>query len=129
MEPKTKVASVPEWLQLPEIFAPRIRSESEEVGAVAVLKVGMLAVSVADCANAQVVAPVVVGDKCILPTAVIELSGNPVLHRLPIGLTEWVIDCIALAKVGKNQFPAQVEFGELRGCPYAEFRVKRSDSH
>ena len=88
----------------------------------AVVKVGFLAVSPADCAAARVSAPALAGDKCILPTAVIELDQRPQLHRLPVGLANWVIDCVALARAGKNQFPAQVEFGELRGAPYADFR-------
>jgi hypothetical protein len=44
MPSKESVRSVEEWLELPELSAPRIRSERDD-GAVVTLKVGFLAVS------------------------------------------------------------------------------------
>ena len=129
MEEKSRIVSVSEWLGLPEISTPHISGESEEGATSTVLKVGFLAVSGTDCETARVSASLLVGDRCILPTAVIELGGGPVLRRLPIGLANWVIDCVALAKAGKKLFPTQVEFGELHGNPYADFKFERSASH
>jgi|SRR5271155_5353677 len=129
MEPKTDVASVSEWLKLREISVPDVRSEREEGSVVTVLKVGFLAVSPTDCAASRVSAPVLASGKCILPTAVIDSNGEPLLHRLPIGLANWVIDCVALARTGERLFPTQVEFGALHGNHYADFQLKRPASH
>ena len=45
MPSKESVRSVEEWLELPELSAPRIRSERDDGAVVTVLKVGFLAVS------------------------------------------------------------------------------------
>ena len=129
MDAKTTVASVTQWLDLPLVSAPSIGNEREKGAVMMVLKVGFLAVSQADCAAGRVSIPPSTGNKCILPTALIEMNGSSVLHRLPTGLANWAIDCVALAEAGKKLFPTQVEFGELRGAPYAEFLPQRLTSH
>jgi hypothetical protein len=81
MPSKESVRSVEERLELPELSAPRIRSERDDGAVVTVLKVGFLAVSQEDCRKAGVTAPVVTGGKCFLPTAVVDLEASPLLHR------------------------------------------------
>ena len=49
MPSKESVRPVEEWLELPELSAPRIRSERDDGAVVTVLKVGFLAVSQHDC--------------------------------------------------------------------------------
>jgi hypothetical protein len=125
MKPKTHVTSVGEWLELPEIPVPRVEDESQRGSLLKVNKVGFFIAALKDCQNAGVVASVVAEGKCFLPTAVVHQKGGPALHRLPMGLLNWVVKCVDLARAGNNLFPSEVEFGELRGQPYAEFLLKR----
>jgi hypothetical protein len=112
--------SAEEWLKLPEISVPTLRSDSESGSILTVVKVGFLAVSESDCKRLNVVAPSGLGGKCILPTAVISANGTAELHRIPVELGPWVFDSVALAQAGRMLFPSTVEFGKLNGRVYAQ---------
>jgi hypothetical protein len=79
------------------------------------MKVGFLGVSEADCRKVRIEAKPIVGNKCVLPTSLVEQYGARQLVRLSLDLAPWVIECVALANAGRNPFPSQVEFGELDG--------------
>lgn len=123
MEPGEQITSIEEWLKLSELTVPSLGSNKEPGLIVAVIKVGFLAVGEADCRKMRIYARRVLGDKCVLPTALVEQSGVRQLVRLSLDLAPWVIDCVALANAGQNQFPSKVEFGALNGRAYAEFAL------
>lgn len=120
METSQKISSVSDWVKLPEISIPRLESDKETGTVLVVKKVGFLAVSQDDCIKAGAPANRIAGNKCILPTAVVELDGRVKLWRLPVEFAGWVFDCVALANAERNQFPSKVEFGELNGRVYAQ---------
>jgi hypothetical protein len=128
MEAKTHILSVSEWLELPEVAIPCVQSESGDGVVLDVVKVGFLRASPNDCQRAGVSASTVIDGGCFLPTAVINSNGKSILHRLPVGLAEWVIDCVAIARTGRKPLPSEVEFGELAGRLYAEFVLPQSNS-
>jgi hypothetical protein len=51
----------------------------------------------------------------MLPTTMVQKASEASLHRLPTELSQWVLDAVALAHAGENQFPSKVEFGRLNG--------------
>jgi hypothetical protein len=120
METSQKIPSVSDWMKLPEISIPRLNSDKETGTVLVVKKVGFLAVSEDDCMKAGAPANRIAENKCILPTAVVELDCRVTLLRLPVELAGWVFDCVALANAEQNQFPSKVEFGELNGRVYAQ---------
>jgi len=58
-----------------------------------------------------------------LPTVTVQEKDGPRLYRLPHKLNGSAHDNVALALSGTRVFPCDVEFGVLRGRPYAEFLV------
>jgi hypothetical protein len=121
MPPPEKVSSVEEWLGLPELAVTSLATDEETGSIVTVIKVGFLGVSEADCRKVRIEAKPVVGNKCVLPTSLVEQYGTRQLVRLSLDLAPWAIECVALANAGRNPFPSQVEFGELDGRMFAEF--------
>lgn len=86
------------------------------------LKTGVYRARYAELDDAGVERPE--GDGMIpLPTVTVEEEGDPRLYRLPDKLNGWAYDNVALALSGTRLFPCDVEFGVLRGRPYAEFVV------
>lgn len=120
MEPKDKIESVDEWLNLPEPSFPSLMNNKENGTVYTVQKVGFLAVPETDCRKNNICAQSGPGGKSLLPTAVVEFAGQQQLCRLPLELTSWVFDCVAMAHSGMNSFPSKVEFGVLDGRTYAE---------
>jgi hypothetical protein len=117
----THVISVSEWLKLPEVSMPSLRDNTETGTIVIVAKVGFLLATEADCRQLNLPAEPGPNGKLLLPTAMIQNGDRASLHRLPTDLTSWVVDAVALARIGKNLFPSRVEFGRLDGRPYAEY--------
>lgn len=118
MSAATHVLSVSDWLTLPEVAARTLRDEREPGTMVMVAKVGFLLATDADCRKANITADHGVNGKRVLPTAMIRDGDRAVLHRLPTELAPWVLDAVALAHAGRNQFPSWVEFGRLNGRVY-----------
>ncbi|WP_425952963.1 hypothetical protein [Ralstonia pseudosolanacearum] len=114
------VASVAEWLALPELSIPVVASEADKGTIFMVHKVGFLFVNTADCRAAKLDSPSVADGKSALPTASVDFAGKVTLCRLPTALAEWAFSCVALAQQGIRSFPGKVEFGVLRGRAYAE---------
>ena len=127
MTTKTHVLSISEWLVLPEVKVPTIRNDCEMGAVVQVAKVGFLFATDADCKKAGISAERAPNGKLALPTAIVQEASGPSLHRLPPTLAPWVLDAVALAHAGRNQFPAKVEFGRLNGRVYAEFVIAAND--
>jgi hypothetical protein len=63
----------------------------------------------------------------VLPTAIIQDRDNVSLYRLPTDLAPWVMNAVAMAHAGRNQFPSKVEFGRLEGRVYDDFVVAAND--
>jgi len=113
----SKLSSVEEWLQLPELSLP-VLINAKETGAiymVLVLKFGFLLASKNDCKVNGLDPRIESFGKCILPTIDIESSKESMLFRLPLKLASWAFDNVALANTGMNHFPSKVEFGVLDG--------------
>lgn len=123
MTTKTHVLSISDWLVLPEVKVPTIRNDSEMGAVVQVAKLGFLFATDADCKKAGISAERAPNGKLALPTALVQEASGPSLHGLPPTLAPWVLDAVALAHAGRNQFPAKVEFGRLNGRVYAEFVI------
>jgi hypothetical protein len=121
MEKVERIGSVQEWMNLPEVFLPVIENGKGTGSIYNVLKVGFLAVSQAQCKQMGLNGVTAYGGKYILATAVVDFAGQRQLCRLPIGLTHWAFDCVALANSGNKPFPSKVEFGLLDGQAYAQF--------
>jgi hypothetical protein len=125
MSDATHVLSLSDWRALPEVRVPTLRNEAETGTIVVVAKVGFLLATEEECADAHISAEPGPNGKFILPTAMIQEVKVARLHRLPTGLTSWVLDAVALAHNGKNLFPSKVEFGKLNGRIYAEYDLSR----
>jgi hypothetical protein len=123
----THVLTISDWVKLPEVAAPAIQSTNDTGTIVMVAKVGFLLATDADCKNAKVSAERSPNGKCMLPTAMIEDRKKATLHRLPTELASWAMDVVALARAGRNQLPAKVEFGRIDGRVYAEFIVAANE--
>lgn len=120
METVEKITSAQEWASLPEVSLPTIANDKDTGSIYTIFKVGFLAVSLAECNKIGLSSTTEFGGKCVLATAVVDFAGQRQLCRLPIALTDWAIDCVALANSGKNLFPSKVEFGLLDGQTYAQ---------
>jgi hypothetical protein len=125
MSNATHALSLSDWRALPEVRVPTLRNDTETGAIVMVAKVGFLLATEAECAEAHISAEPGPNGKFILPTAMILDVKVARLHRLPTGLTSWVLEAVALAHAGKNLFPSKVEFGKLNGRTYAECGLSR----
>lgn len=59
--------------------------------------------------------------KEMIPLITISEVGNVKCYRLPIELSEWAINLVSLANMGKNFFPSKVVFTKTKDGLYAEF--------
>jgi len=91
MNSTTHVLSVSEWLKLPEVSMPSLRSNTETGTIVMVVKVGFLLATEADCRQENLSAEPGPNGKLLLPTAMIQNGGRASLHRLPTDLN--VVGC------------------------------------
>jgi hypothetical protein len=123
----THVLTVSDWVKLPEVAAPTIQSTNDTGTIVMVAKVGFLLATDTDCKKAKISAERGPNGKFMLPTAMIQDQEKAALHRLPTELAPWVMDAVALAHAGRNQFPTKVEFGRFNGRVYAEIIVAAND--
>lgn len=123
----THVLSISEWLKLPEVATPTLRDERETGTVVMVAKVGFLLATGADCKMAKITAEHELHGKRVLPTAIFRDGESASLHRLPPELAPWVMDAVALAHAGQNQFPSKVKFGRVNERVFAEFVLAASD--
>lgn len=115
------VTSLPEWLDLPEVACPVVQNEGRKGSIYTVHKVGFLPVSPSDCKDTDIAGAHFEAGKYLLPTAEVEFGRRKQLCRLPLQLSDWAIDSVAMAyQMGKSPFPMRVEFGILRGRYYAE---------
>ncbi|MGH6817308.1 MAG: hypothetical protein ACREC1_00875 [Methylovirgula sp.] len=115
------VASLAEWRLLPEITAPVIQDETHNGSVYRVHTIGFLAVPPADCEGFDTSGVIFEAGKYLFPTAELEFATEKQLCRLPLQLSNWAVDSVALVhQIGRNPFPMQVEFGILRGRYYAE---------
>ena len=120
MNDKFIITDLDGWLNLPKIEIPSLKSESEKGSVYEVKKVGFVIVDKEKCKKEKIKAQDAPGNKCALPTAVVLFDGIYELCSLPIDLTEWVQQCVAMAHSGMNAFPSKVEFGVLNGRTYGE---------
>jgi hypothetical protein len=120
MKENLVIESAVDWLALAEITFPPLKSELDNGTTFTVYKVGFLAVREQDCQELGIHAERGPAGKCVLPTSVIDFAGERKLCRLPVELSPWAFNCVAMAHEGLLKFPATVEFGLLDGRKYAE---------
>ena len=114
--------SAKEWRALPELPMKAIADEGETGSVYRVVKTGFYPARYAELDDAGVERPE--GDGMLpLPTVTVQEKDGPRLYRLPHKLNGSAHDNVALALSGTRVFPCDVEFGVLRGRPYAEFLV------
>lgn len=114
-----KVKSGKEWASLSEPQFPMLKSDEENGSIFEVRKVGFYMASLEECKKLNVIAEQVPGGKYALPTTFVKFGSEFELCKLPIELTGWVLQAVAMAHSGANPFPSSVEFGELNGRKYA----------
>jgi hypothetical protein len=115
------VESFSDWVRLPELGCPRIGDAAKKGSIYTVYKVGFLAIPVADIPLNDLPGVSRQAGKYLLPTIELQFADKKQLCRLPLPLTDWAIDLVALAQqAGKGLFPAKVEFGVLDDRHYAE---------
>jgi hypothetical protein len=115
------LSSLADWLKLPEVICPVVSNETTKGSAYKVYKVGFLALSPADCGNTNVSGAMLQAGRYLFPTAEIEFGGEKQLCKLPLPLTGWALDSVAMTKMmNGSPFPMTVEFGILRNRHYAE---------
>jgi hypothetical protein len=123
MKSKLVIDSLEGWQTLPEVLFPKLKSGTEKGSIFSVHKVGFLAVPEDQCKKAGIKADAGPAGKCLLPTAVVEFDGTPKLCRLPLSLSPWAFNCVAMAHSKTLNFPSSVEFGFFNGRNYAEFVI------
>ena len=110
---KFVITGVEEWLNLPNIEIPVLKSKKETGSVFEVKKVGFVLADKNDCKAKGLNAPEAPGGKSTLPTAVVLFGSEYELCSLPLELSEWVQQCVGMAHSGMNAFPTKVEFGVL----------------
>jgi hypothetical protein len=124
----TTIQSTADWLALPEIAFPVLKSTNDSGVRYTVHKVGFLAVDEKECQRAGIAAQPGPAGKRLLPTAMIEFSNTRALTRLPVELSDWAFECVSAAHAGRLRLPGMVEFGELAGRKHAEFVVAKGNT-
>ena len=115
------VQSLTQWLALPEIACPVVQTTGNKGSIYIVHKIGFLALSAADIGEFDTSEVVYEASKYFFPTAEVEFGQAKQLCRLPLPLSNWAIDTVAMARqMGKSRFPQKVEFGILGDRFYAE---------
>ncbi|HYX09282.1 MAG TPA: hypothetical protein VE912_21285 [Bacteroidales bacterium] len=121
MKKNFQVTDIEGWLNLPNIEIPSLQSKKEIGSIFEVKKVGFVLADRNECrAKGLNKASEVLGGKCALPTAVVLFDDKYELCSLPLDLSEWVQQCVAMAQAGMNPFPTKVEFGIINNRAYAE---------
>lgn len=115
------IYSINEWQALPEVLFPKLKSGTEKGSIFSVHKVGFLVVPKEQSQKAGIKADAELLDEYFLPTVVIEFAGIQKLCRLPLSLSPWAFNCVAMAHSKILSFPTSVEFGFFNGRNYAEF--------
>lgn len=117
------ISTFAEWAKLPLLNIPVLENEQEAGATYRVKRIGFLFapkhfLRVLDLSDENVMKR---GDDMMLPTIEIETSGKTIMHKLPVPLSSWAYDTIAIAHspLG-NPLPCEVEFGVLDGRYYAE---------
>jgi hypothetical protein len=122
MSEKRHVTSAAEWKELPQIVAPIISSPEKEGSSYLVHTVGFVMTDQRQCDRLGLRPKDQVAGKLALPTALVEFDGKKRLCRLPIEVTPWTIEVVALAQAGQLEFPMIIEFGKLDGHTYVEIK-------
>jgi hypothetical protein len=114
------ITSFADWIRLPEVGCPKIEGPTKQGSVYTIYKVGFLGVSTTDI-PIDFPSIVVQAEKYILPTIELDFGQERQLCRLPLQLTDWAFDLVALTQqLGGNPLPARIEFGVLDGRHYAE---------
>jgi hypothetical protein len=111
-----------EWRALPELPLKQISNERETGNLYSVIRVGIYPARFQEVREIGIETPTTDG-MMPLPTITVDLDGKPSIFRLPVELNSWAYDQVALAQSGVKLFPCRVEFGIIRGRPYAEFVI------
>lgn len=114
------VNSPDEWLKLPEVGCPVVSNKNHKGSTYTVHKVGILAVRPEECRNVDTRGVWFEAGRYFFPTIDVEFGKERQLCRLPLQLSNWAIDTVALAQGRNLRFPLGVEFGVLDGRHYAE---------
>src|SRR5262249_8053560 len=109
-----KLLTVKEWQSLPELEFKTISDPYKQKGRVyRVLKVGAFNVQAYDELGMKRIDGKI--PEIGLPVAHVDEGGQTKLYQLPLDLGEWVETAIGFARLGKNVFPTEVEFGIIDG--------------
>jgi hypothetical protein len=110
------ILSITEWESLEALPIPKLAFENEKGAVYTVLKVGVLfAKNTTDHKKTNI------KEHFYLPTITVGTGVNKSVFRLPLNLSAWAFDQVALAHSGNIVFPAEVEFGVLNDHIYAEY--------
>lgn len=119
---KFQIKNTQDWLSLPLMRIPTVKSIEEKGVVHNVQKVGYFVADLEECHNAGIIDNTEQNGDIPLPTIVIkEANDEPRQYRLPVELNNWVYDLIEAARFeNKSPFPSDVEFGSVKGRFYAE---------
>ena len=120
--------SLADWRALPELPMATIADEGDSASVYAVVRVGFIPAKIAEARAAGIAGTDADGPAGMvpLPTVTVRSAEGERLFRLPAELNGWAVDVVALAHGGQNLFPCEIEFGVLRGLPFAEFVLAKS---
>jgi len=99
------VTSYKDWNNLNQLAIPFIKSTDEKGVIYKVKTVGIFNY-----------------DSQFMPTITIIHNGKDELLKLPLELSQWALNCVAMAHSGMETFPSDVEFGVLDDRYYAEIK-------
>lgn len=117
-DPQMAVDTAGNWAALPAIGFPLEKTGKSPI--FTMHKVGFLMAPLAECEALGIVGAAQVGDRCVLPTALIEINQRLVLCRMSLPLAEWAIKLVDGANSGKNRLPGLVQFSMAKGRAFAE---------
>ncbi len=122
MSEQFKINNIQDWLALPLIEIPAVKSIEEKGVIYNVQKVGYFIADLEECHDLGIIDNTELSGDIPLPTIVIKESGGKLKqYRLPVELNNWVYDIIEAANFEKRSpFPRDVEFGSVNGRYYAE---------
>ena len=115
-----KIVSARDWLEVPELPCPKIRSERENGKVYKVARVAVVAFPLSACDGIDLTDVWSEVGKFFFTKIEFTEAGKQHTRRLPLGLTNWAIDTVSLAQAGLLTFPMKIEFGVLDGRAYAE---------
>jgi hypothetical protein len=114
------VTTAKDWFDLQEIHAPTLKNEREVGNKMNIIKVGLVLANIEDCKELGLLQDIDYEGKIHLPTVVARTKKKEILFRLPLELSGWAEQSVAMAQMGLNAFPSVVEFGVLNGGFFAE---------